>query len=314
MATDQLAPLGPRLSKGRIAGLALIGALTATAGWLAGTGFVRAFGAHACGLEHGCNGFGTAGYIAGGILLGIATLIPAMLTAHGEAELTETGSTSDGVVALGWLALVLLGVYPANGAPHPWLLLPVPVLLLCAVLADRQAARRWRTDLLEKRHRAERQARLDEHGRTVPGRVTDLTAVGTDSDGRPQLRVTVGFTALDGTRHSTGTTDVFPAHDTPRRGDPAEVRYDPADPEHTGVTFPTDRPAPGPEPADAAPEVVTALERLAALHREGALDDGEFTLAKALVLRPGSACVHPPVPPQDAAVHPAVRPTTADRR
>ncbi len=33
--------------------------------------------------------------------------------------------------------------------------------------------------------------------------------------------------------------------------------------------------------------MVTALERLAALHREGALDAAEFTAAKALLLRSG---------------------------
>ncbi|MFF2349688.1 SHOCT domain-containing protein [Kitasatospora sp. NPDC058115] len=285
MATDHPTALGPRLSSGRIVGLVLISAFTATAGWLTATGFVRAYAADACGPEQRCNGLGTAGYLAGGILLWLLCLVATATTAHGDAPTTEPSATSDRGVLLGCLALGLLGAALANGSLRPWLLVPVvPLALLTAVL-DRHGARRWRAFRQETRHRAEQQGRLEQYGITVPARVTDLVPTGAVSADLPELRVTVGFTTTDGAPRTATVTDTFPAHGTPRRGGPAEVRYDRADPENTRVSFTA-------APQDAAPpapdlEVVAALERLAALHRDGALDTAEFTAAKARLLGTG---------------------------
>ncbi|MER7703801.1 SHOCT domain-containing protein [Kitasatospora sp. NPDC097605] len=306
MATDHPAALGPRLSSGRIVGLLLISAFTATAGWLTATGFVHAYATGACGPERRCDGLGTAGYLAGGILLWLLCLVATATTAHGDAPTTEPSATSDRGVLLGCLALGLLGAALANGSFHPWALLPVlPLALLTAVL-DRHGARRWHAFRLEGRRRAGQRDRLERFGVTVPARVTDLTPADTDTG----LRVTVGFTTLDGAHRTATVTDTFPAHETPRRGGRAEVRYDPADPENTHVSLAAADPEPaGTVPADAL-EVVAALERLAALHRDGALDTAEFAAAKARLLGTGSASGHPPYPPRDAVVHPVVRPGT----
>ncbi|GAA1390273.1 hypothetical protein GCM10009639_18800 [Kitasatospora putterlickiae] len=305
MATDHPTALGPRLSSGRIVGLVLASGITATAGWLTATGFVRAYGTDACGPERQCNGFGTAGYLAGGILLWLLCLVATATTAHGDAPTTEPSATSDRGVLLGCLALGLLGAALANGSLHPWPLIPVLPLALFTAVLDRHGARRWRAFRLDARRRAEQRGRLERHGVTVPGRITDLATTGEVSADRPELRVTVEFTTVDGARRTATVTDVFPVHETPRRGGPAEVRYDPADPENTRVSLTVPDPgpaAPAPVPVPAL-EVVAALERLTALHRDGALDTAEFTAAKARLLEPGSASGHPAGPPQDAVAH-----------
>ncbi|MFE7563678.1 DUF3592 domain-containing protein [Kitasatospora sp. NPDC057500] len=287
MATDHPTIAGPRLSGGRIVGLVLISVFTALAGQLTATGFVRAYGTDACGPEQQCNGFGTAGYLAGGILLWLLCLVATATTAHGDAPTTEPSATSDRGVLLGCLALGLAGAALANGSFHPWTLVPVLPLALLTVVLDRHGARRWRTFRLEARRRAEQQGRLEQYGITVPGRVADLAATGDVVAGDlPELRVTVEFTTVDGTRRTATVTDAFPAHGTPHRGGPAEVRYDPADPENTRVSLTAADLGPA-APAPAALEVVAALERLTALHRDGALDTAEFTAAKARLLGPG---------------------------
>ncbi|WP_380284576.1 DUF3592 domain-containing protein [Kitasatospora purpeofusca] len=288
MATDQPTALGPRLNSGRIIGLVVISAFTATAGRLTATGFVRAYGTDACGVERQCNGLGTAGYLAGGILLWLLCLVATATTAHGDAPTTEPSATSDRGVLLGCLALGLIGAALANGSFHPWLLVPVlPLALLTAVL-DRYGARRWRAFRLETRRSADRQDRLEQYGITVPGRTTALAHTGNTYNDCPELRITVEFTTADGERRTTTVTDAFPAYDAPRRGAPAEVRYDPADPDnvHASLIAEALPDAPAPAPV-AALEVVAALERLAALHRDGALDTAEFTAAKARLLGTG---------------------------
>ncbi|MFE6865312.1 DUF3592 domain-containing protein [Kitasatospora sp. NPDC057692] len=288
MATDQPTALGPRLNSGRIIGLVVLSAVTAAGGWLTATGFVRAFGTDACGSEQQCNGFGTAGYLAGGILLWLVCLVGTATTAHGDAPTTEPSATSDRGVLLGCLALGLLGAALANGAFHPWPLVPVlPLALLTAVL-DRWGARRWRAFRVDARRQAERKERMERHGITVPGRITDLTHTGTSYNDHPELRLTVEFTTADGEQRRTTLTDLFPAYDAPRRGAPAEVRYDPADPDNVLATLVPEPVADTPPPAPAPDlEVVAALERLAALHRDGALDTAEFTAAKARLLGSG---------------------------
>ncbi|MFF7456691.1 DUF3592 domain-containing protein [Kitasatospora sp. NPDC008115] len=286
MATDHPTAVGPRLSSGRLFGLVLISVFTALAGQLTATGFVRAYGTDACGPEQQCNGFGTAGYLAGGILLWLLCLVATATTAHGDAPTTEPSATSDRGVLVGCLALGLGGAALANGSFHPWPLVPVLPLALLTVVLDRHGARRWRAFRLERRRRDEQQGRLEQYGITVPGRVVDLATTGAVSAGLPELRVTVEFTTVDGTRRTATVTDAFPAHETPHRGGPAEVRYDPADPQNTRVSLiaPDLEPT---APAPAALEVVAALERLTALHRDGALDTAEFTAAKARLLGTG---------------------------
>ncbi|MER5351228.1 DUF3592 domain-containing protein [Kitasatospora sp. NPDC002551] len=305
MATDHTTALGPRLSSGRIIGLVIVAGFTAAAGWLTATGFVHAYGTDACGPEQRCNGFGTAGYLAGGILLWLLSLVSAATTAHGDAPTTEPSATSDRGVLLGCVALGLLGAALANGSFHPWPLVPVlPLALLTAVL-DRHGARRWRAFRLEARRRADRQGRLEQYGVTVPGRITGLTPTGTTSNDCPELRLTVEFTTIDGARRTTTVTDAFPAFDAPRRGALTEVRYDPADPENVHASLTA-----GAVPDAPALDLIAALERLTALHRDGALDAAEFAAAKARLLGTGSASVHPPHPPQDAVVHRTARPGT----
>ncbi|MFB6892099.1 DUF3592 domain-containing protein [Kitasatospora sp. NPDC056327] len=320
MATDHPPAPGPRLSRGRLVGLVVIAGFTAAAGWLTATGFVRAYGADACGPEGDCGALGTTLYLVSGLLLWPASLVAAASTAHGDAPTHEPSVTSDRGVLSGAVALGLVGAALANGGFHPWLLVPVLPLAVLAAVLDRFGARRRRAFVLETRRTAERQDRLARHGITVPGRITALVHTGSTYNDHPELRVSVEFTTADGSLRTTTLVDAFPAFDAPRRGGPAEVRYDPADPEDAEAVLvdPAPEPLQGAVRADPAPSAdpalrgVEALERLAALHRDGALDAAEFTAAKARLIgtESASASVHPPYPPQDAVVHPAVRPGT----
>ncbi|WP_327676222.1 SHOCT domain-containing protein [Kitasatospora sp. NBC_00458] len=291
MANDQLVPLGPRLSNGRLLGLVVLAIGTASAGWITGTGFVRAFGEDACGPEQSCGGIGVAVHLAGGILGWLAALVGTATTAHGDGPLDGDSATSDRGVLLGCLALGLAGASFANNTFHPWPLAPVAPLALATAGLDRFAARRWRTARLEQHRKAEQEHRLAEFGVTVPGVVVAVGGDGSLQDGDPVLLLTVEFTAA-GTVHTTTVTGTFPGPGAgaPLRGSPAEVRYDPADPAvaRATVTGPAPAPAdavPAPAPAaGAAPEIVDGLERLTALHRQGALDAAEFALAKAQLL------------------------------
>ncbi|MFB7670034.1 DUF3592 domain-containing protein [Kitasatospora purpeofusca] len=305
MATDRPTALGPRLSRGRIVGLAVTSVFTAAAGWLTATGLVRAFAADACGAERSCAALPTVGLLVAGLLLWPATLVAAASTAHGDAPTTEPSATSDRGVLLGCLAVGLLGAALAGGVPRLWVLAPVLPLALLTAALDRRGARRWRANRLA----AARQDRLEREGITVPALITHVATTGATDNDDPELRVTVGFRTTDGADRTAATVDTFPAHLPPRPGGGAEVRYHPADPENLRVTLAT------PAAASRDGDVVSALERLAALHREGSLDTAEFAAAKALLLTGDSAApVHPPYPPRDAVVHPGVRPGADERR
>ncbi|MEV0188553.1 DUF3592 domain-containing protein [Kitasatospora purpeofusca] len=269
--------LGPRLSRGRIVGLAVIAPFTAAAGWLTAAGLVRAFATDACGAERHCSALPTAGLLVAGLLLWPAALVAAASTAHGDAPTTEPSATSDRGVLLGCLAVGLLGAALAEGVPGLWVLAPVLPLALLTAALDRRGARRWRAHRLA----AARQDRLEREGITVPALITHVAAGGATYDDDPELRVTVGFRTADGADRTTTTVDTFPLHFPPRPGDRAEVRYHPADPENLRVTLAA------PAAALRDGDVVAALERLADLHREGSLDAAEFAAAKALLLRTG---------------------------
>ncbi|MFJ4090523.1 DUF3592 domain-containing protein [Kitasatospora sp. NPDC089913] len=277
MATDRPIALGPRLSRGRIVGLAVTAVLTAATGWLTATGAVRAFAADACGPERHCGALPTVLLLVLGPLLWLAALVAAATTAHGDAPTTEPSATSDRGVLLGCLAAGLLGAALAEGTARPWLLAPVLPLALLTAALDRHGARRWRAHRLA----AGRQERLDREGITVPALITRVTGTGAADDEDPELRVTVGFRTADGADRTAATVDTFPPGRAPRPGDGAEVRYHPDDPENLHVTIAARTAA----PQDGG--VVSALERLAALRREGALDAAEFAAAKALLLGGG---------------------------
>ncbi|MGW2542857.1 SHOCT domain-containing protein [Kitasatospora sp. NPDC001574] len=290
MATDhptELGPLGPRLSTGRVLGLLALATPVAAAGWITGTGFVRAFVEDACGPERSCGGLDIAVHLAGGLLCWLAALVGTATTAHGDGPLDGDSATSDRGVLLGCVALGLVGASFADNTFHPWLLAPVAPLALATIGLDRFGARRWRTTRTEQLRTAEQERRLAGSGVTVTGTVVGVAGDGSTHDGDPVLRLTVEFTTADGTVRTTTVTGAFPAPGGPRRGSPAEVRYDPADPSVARATV-TD---PGPDdavptttPGAAPPEIVDGLERLAALHRQGALDEVEFALAKAQLL------------------------------
>lgn len=209
MANDQLVPLGPRLSNGRLLGLVVLAIGTASAGWITGTGFVRAFGEDACGPEQSCGGIGVAVHLAGGILGWLAALVGTATTAHGDGPLDGDSATSDRGVLLGCLALGLAGASFANNTFHPWPLAPVAPLALATAGLDRFAARRWRTARLEQHRKAEQEHRLAEFGVTVPGVVVAVGGDGSLQDGDPVLLLTVEFTAA-GTVHTTTVTGTFP--------------------------------------------------------------------------------------------------------
>lgn len=292
-----------------IAWLAGWGVLAALAGWLTGTGFVRAFTADACGAEQRCGALGTAGYLTGGILLWLVAMVAAGTLGQGDDLLGPTVVAGRAVLP-GSVALALLGAALSAGQFRIWpALLALPPALL-ARWGERWGARRWRTQTREKLRRVAETEQLESRGVTVAGVITDIRHTGSTYNDCPELALTVGYRPAGGDDTLTAShTDAWPVHRLPRQGGRADVTYDPQDPAVYRVEVPVgvEALAPPRQPADDGHDdghdggrdrdrLADELERLAALHRAGDLDDGEFALAKARLLRPATGTRGPELP------------------
>ncbi|MGW4891742.1 hypothetical protein ACWEQL_05685 [Kitasatospora sp. NPDC004240] len=278
MTTEQPGDAERRLTRSTVTWIVIWGILATAAGYLAGSGFTRAFGDDVCGAELRCGGLGTAGFLVAGLVLWPVFVLAGMLAGWSEEGALGTAEVAGRAVLAGYTGLGLLGASLSAGGPYPWPALAALPFLPLARWADRWGVRRQRADRLEKERRAAMTELLDGQGVTVTGTVAAIRHTGHTYNDRPELDLTVEYVIDDGSTLRTTHTDTFEAFEMPRVGIAVDVAYDPEAPATCRVTVPTGTPA---EPAAVLAE---SLERLAALHREGGLTAEEFDLAKARVL------------------------------
>ncbi|MFJ9696300.1 DUF3592 domain-containing protein [Kitasatospora sp. NPDC101183] len=271
---------GPRLSGGRIFGLALCAALCLVGGRLFQAGFVSFAGPAVCAPSQACHGgLGTLAYWMGGVAVWAVGLAAAIATVV-SSEPGGPNRLPFGATVCASLLLGLTGAALGEGLGNPFLTAALVVFAALTVPVAVQGELRLRH---ERRKFAAARAvdrHLAEHGVSTAGTVTEVQALGEAHQDALDLRITLRFTDHDGTGRTFTHTANHPVHAAPRVGDRLTVRYDPQAPAiaRAGAPLP-------PEPVrDAVPSLTEELARLAALHREGALDAQEFERAKARLL------------------------------
>lgn len=153
--------------------------------------------------------------------------------------------------------------------------------------------------LIGARGNAKRAAELEQfvaRAVRVPGVVASITDTGVTINEDPRVVLGVEYTREDGAPGRIQRKQLVSRLNVPRVGDPVTVSYDPSGVEEAVFEFP-DAAASAAEAVatartsdvtDAVPEpasgLIASLERLSALHREGALTDDEFAGAKRLLL------------------------------
>ncbi|MGK5674433.1 DUF3592 domain-containing protein [Micromonospora sp. URMC 106] len=262
-----------RLDPGRLAALACAALLTLVAGRLLVDGITLQERARQ-------ESAGSALRIVGGLLLAIA----ALSWAGGVANRGGTaGRLPFGLVMWVCAGSGLLGGYWANRSGVLLLVIVAtsPVAVLSVVLHGR-----WRGRQLDLERRAgERAAALAARGRPTPGLIIGVEQTGRMYGDDPELRLNVQFT-VDGREWSGTASRFYPGYDLPRTGDAVTVHYLPEDPSILDIQENRQprTPAPPAQPAYRGPELAAELERLARLHRDGALTDAEFSAAKGRLL------------------------------
>lgn len=165
-----------------------------------------------------------------------------------------------------------------------------PVLLVVIGLIGSSASDKREAALEQFKARATR----------VPGAVILITDTGVSINDNPRVVLTVEYPDGDGAPVRIERKQVVSRLSLPRLGDPATVWYDPsgaqeavfelvdasADPDAATTTADADLGFAAvtdsvPEPATG---LIASLERLSVLHREGALSDEEFAIAKRRLL------------------------------
>ncbi|HEY3607974.1 MAG TPA: SHOCT domain-containing protein [Pseudonocardiaceae bacterium] len=129
--------------------------------------------------------------------------------------------------------------------------------------------------------------------RRAEGVITDVWNTGETYNDDVEVRLTIEYRRADNTTGHAVHNEVASPRNMPRRGDRVTVLYDPAGDEGM-IELIGLAPAPNPMIVDAGPqdavppdELVAALDRLAALHRDGALTATEFDRAKRRLLGAG---------------------------
>ena len=162
--------------------------------------------------------------------------------------------------------------------------LVAPALIVLAVLVLLAAIGSRRTARIQAAEEADFKARAV----MVPGVVTLLKETGMTVNDNPRVAITVAYQRTDGTSAEYETKMLVSRLAIPRVGDTATLWYD-----HIGqkatmeLLEPTPPPVRNAEPEDSVPgnpTIVTDLERLAALRRDGSLSEDEYTLAKQRLL------------------------------
>ncbi|MGC4790678.1 DUF3592 domain-containing protein [Micromonospora sp. DT178] len=262
-----------RLDPGRLAALACAALLTLVAGRLLVDGITLQ---NRAGEESAAS----ASRIFGGLLLAIIALSWAGGVAYRGGA---AGRLPFGLVMWFCGGFGLLGGYWANRSEVLlWVIAATfPVAVLSVVLHGR-----WRTRQLDLERRAEERATaLAARGRPTPGVIIGVEQTGRMYGDDPELRLNVRFT-VDSRERSGTASRFYPGYDLPRTGDQVTVRYLPEDPSALEIQEDRRPPtlAPPAQPAHRGPELAAELERLARLHRDGALTNAEFSAAKGRLL------------------------------
>jgi uncharacterized protein DUF3592 len=138
-------------------------------------------------------------------------------------------------------------------------------------------------------------ADLIAHGRSAPGRVTDIHDTGITINNNPRVKVSVRAEPPGEPAFDVQKTFTASRVELPRVGDVCTVFYDPLDRSKTGITFdpvpgvtppaaPTRTPSAAP-PADTTPEnVAERLKELDELRAKGAITDAERDAQRARIL------------------------------
>ncbi|MFE6052154.1 DUF3592 domain-containing protein [Kitasatospora sp. NPDC056446] len=260
---------------------ALLGALLcAGGGWLLSTAVVLIGGPDDCEVPPCHGGPVTALYLLGGLFAG-GVGPTATAAATGRATAGSPRLLPLAPVLCVSFAVGLLGAARTEGRTHVWALAAAAVLAALAVpsaIMARPYRARERAAYLAAVAAARR---LDAHGVRTTGTVTAIESLGSAEEHTLRLRLTVRYPTADGTGHTRRFTRDYPVYDAPRTGGRVAVRYDPQDPATAdlGDLLPDAAP-----PQGTRPPLTAELTRLAALHREGALDAAEFERAKAALL------------------------------
>lgn len=199
--------------------------------------------------------------VVGAILtLGVGVLLSAVL---GGVEVLADGSGTSAHI----LGPALIGV---------------PILLAVLGVLATIGSNKRRAELAQFKARATQ----------VPGTIVSITDTGVLINDDPRVEIAVQYPDGSGGTARIERKMVVSRVSLPRVGDPANVWYDPSGaqkPVFELADLAAAHAAAGPgSVADATPEPVSgltaSLERLSALHREGALTDDEFTTAKRRLL------------------------------
>lgn len=148
--------------------------------------------------------------------------------------------------------------------------------------------------LIGARGNARRAAELEQfmaRAVQVPGIVASITDTGVTINEDPRVALGIEYTREDGAPGRIERKQLVSRLNLPRVGDRVTVRYDPTGVKEAVFEFPnTAEPSAAGNAGvtDAVPEpasgLIASLERLAVLHREGALTDDEFASAKRRLL------------------------------
>ncbi|MEV4558748.1 hypothetical protein AB0K51_17390 [Kitasatospora sp. NPDC049285] len=268
-------PRWPGLSGARWTAIGVFAALVAAGGWAAG---------RAQRATPGGEGAVYAGLLL--VLAFLAFLSGAALARGGDRVWPVLGA---GTSTLAALALVLAAA-SAGGTGGAWGLGLALVGALGAVATARADRRNGLADLTRRREDALREQRLHTEGLVARATVVAVAKPSETSDeGRFRTTLTLRYTEADGAEHTVEHPHGFPAYARPRAGLGATVRYLPDRPADLRVEVdepdaPQDVPPGAPQDAS---DLLSQLERLHRLHRDGGLTPDEFALAKQRLISPG---------------------------
>ncbi|WP_406197450.1 DUF3592 domain-containing protein [Kitasatospora sp. NBC_01560] len=218
-----------RLGGPRIFTVILLSAFALEGGALAAIAYERAYVTGACAPETVCTGDTVVFPLTAGLLLWLTAMFGALGLA--EARNVERPHRLPlGLTSSAGLLLGLIGAYPGHDALHPGLAAPIALTALTALVAGVRGERRIRRENAEQRRIRALTARLDVHGVTVRGTITELHGAGRPRGGRSAVRLTVRYAAPGGPEFLLPHTQAFPVDAPPRVGDPMAVTLDPGDP------------------------------------------------------------------------------------
>jgi hypothetical protein len=182
-----------------------------------------------------------------------------------------------GCLIAGVTALALSVVGPADERVSSLVIGGCFIALPCLIVAPILVSMRF------SRGRKAKVAAFKERALSSNGVVTDVAETGVVINDDPRVRITVEYLRFDGARAQTETIQLVSRRRIPKPGDYVAVWYEA---EGDQVLTELDPVPGGLAEADRLPAtgLVDELERLAALHAAGLLNDDEFARAKRRLL------------------------------